>query len=118
MMMKILRIQRVLLTGVSGVVACLLLAQTVSAATVYNCSDSGMRCVAKLEVGSVGDQVKVLDEKAREVAKGRIVKRRGTYAILALTEVNKTIRKGYPVIVNVDSKSSAFEWAANFSNRD
>jgi hypothetical protein len=110
--------KEIFVVGVSSLGACLLLAQPASAATVYNCSNSGNRCVAKLEVGSVGDQVKVLDEKAREIAKGRIVKRKGSFAIISLTEVNQIIRKGYPVIVNVDSNSSPFEWAANFSNKE
>ncbi len=116
--MKMSEMKRIFPLEVGLVVVGFLLAQSAAAATVYNCSSKGTRCVAKVEVGSVGDQVKVLDEKAREVAKGRIIKRKGTFAIIGLTEPNKTIRRGYPIIVDIDSNSSSFEWAANFSNKD
>jgi hypothetical protein len=85
------------------------------AASVYNCSRSGRKCVAKVEDGIVGDRVKVLDEKARVVASGRIVKRKGTYAIISIVAKTKHIRKGYPVIVQVENRGSNFQWAASFS---
>ena len=100
------------------VLANLVLAASAEAASVYNCSSSGTKCVVKVEEGIVGDHVKVLDEKARVIASGRIVKRRGAYAVVAVSTTSQTIRKGYPVIVDVDSRDSNLQWAASFSNKD
>ena len=96
----------------------LLLAVQADAASVYNCSGSGHKCVVKVEEGIIGDRVKVLDEKARVVANGRIVKRRGSYAVVAVSHNTATIRKGYPVIVDVEGRDSNVQWAASFSNKD
>lgn len=96
----------------------LILAGGAEAATVYNCSASGAKCVVKVEEGVIGDHVKVLDEKARVIASGRIVKRRGTYAVVAVSNRMQTIRKGYPVIVDIDNRDSNLQWAASFSNKD
>jgi hypothetical protein len=93
-----------------------MLAGAVEAATVYSCAGNGERCVVKLEDGIVGDHVRILDEKARPIAAGRIVKRRGNFAVIAVTNATQTVRKGYPVIVNIDSRSSNLQWAASFSN--
>lgn len=101
-----------------AVTANLLLAGVAQAATVYNCSSSGQRCVVKVEEGIIGDHVKVLDEKARVIANGRIVKRRGAYAVVAVSNTSQTIRKGYPVIVDVESRDSNLQWAASFSNKE
>ena len=100
------------------VTANLLLASMAQAATVYNCSSSGQKCVVKVEEGIIGDRVKVLDEKARVIANGRIIKRRGAYAVVAVSNMSQVIRKGYPVIVDVDSRDSNFQWAASFSNKE
>lgn len=100
-------------------VACsLLLAQEAEAASVYNCSTSGQRCVVKVEEGIIGDHVKVLDEKARIIANGRILKRRGAYAVISVFNNSQTIRKGYPVIVDIENRDSNMQWAASFSNKD
>lgn len=96
----------------------LVLAGAAEAATVYNCANSGRKCVVKVEEGIVGDHVKVLDEKARVIAAGRIVKRRGSYAVIAVSNTSQTIRKGYPVIVDIENRSANLEWAASFSNKD
>ena len=88
------------------------------AASVYNCSASGHKCVVKVEEGIIGDHVKVLDEKARLIASGRIVKRRGAYAVVKISNTTQTIRKGYPVIVDVENRDSNLQWAASFSNKD
>lgn len=85
-------------------------------ASVYNCSVTSDKCVIKLEEGIIGDRVRVLDEKARVVASGRIIKRRGSYAVIALSDTNRTVRKGYPVIVDVENRASSLQWAASFSN--
>ncbi len=101
------------------IVSTFVLAATAEAATVYNCSSSGRKCVVKVEEGIIGDHVKVLDEKARVVAHGRIVKRKGTYAVVTITRKAKSIRKGYPVIVDIENRSNSnLQWAASFSKQD
>ena len=101
-----------------GMTTGLLLAGYCEAATVYSCAGNGERCVVRVEDGMVGDQVRILDEKARPIAAGRIVKRRGHFAVVSVTNATQTVRKGYPVIVNIDSRSSSLQWAASFSNQD
>lgn len=95
-----------------------MLAGVSEAASVYNCSASGQKCVVKVEEGIIGDRVKVMDEKARVIAVGRIVKRRGAYAVVNVANASQTIRKGYPVIVDVENRDSNMQWAASFSNKD
>lgn len=95
-----------------------MLAGHLEAATVYSCANSGERCVVRLEDGMVGDQVRILDEKARPIAAGRIIKRRGNFAVVSVTNASQTVHKGYPVIVNIDSRSSSLQWAASFTNQD
>jgi hypothetical protein len=109
---------RILLGATATVLGSFALAATVEAASVYNCSASGRKCVVKVEEGIIGDHVKVLDEKARVIASGRIVKRRGAYAVVAVSQTSETIRKGYPVIVDVENRSANLEWAASFSNKE
>lgn len=99
-----------------AVLGTFVLASAGEAASVYNCSSTGEKCVIKLEEGIIGDRVKVLDEKARMVAQGRIVKRRGSFAVIAVGSPARSIRKGYPVIVDVENRDSSFQWAASFSN--
>jgi len=94
------------------------LAASAEAASVYNCSANGEKCVVKVEEGIIGDRVKVLDEKARVIAYGRITKRRGAYAVVAIAETSQTIRKGYPVIVDVENLDSNMQWAASFSSKE
>src|SRR5689334_21382160 len=95
-----------------------MLAAAAEAASVYNCSASGQRCVVKVEEGIIGDRVKILDEKARVIAFGRITKRRGAYAVVSISQTSQTIRKGYPAIVDVENRDSNLQWAASFSNKD
>ena len=94
------------------------LASVSEAASVYNCSTGGTKCVVRVEEGIIGDRVKVMDEKARVIAIGRIVKRRGAYAVVTVSNATQTIRKGYPVIVDVENRDSNMQWAASFSNKD
>lgn len=94
------------------------LAVPAEAASVYNCSANSQRCVVKVEEGIIGDHVKVLDEKARLIASGRIIKRRGSYAVISISYNSQTIRKGYPVIVDIENRDSNVQWAASFSNKD
>jgi len=99
------------------------LAPRVEAATVYNCnpdtvttSAADTKCVIKLEEGSIGDRIRVLDEKARTVGEGRIIKRRGAYALVHVKEVTKSIRKGFPVIVISGARGSDLQWAASIAD--
>jgi hypothetical protein len=111
-------VRQFLLVAALGLAANFVLANTAEAASVYNCSASGHKCVVKLEEGIIGDYVKVLDEKARVIAAGRIVKRRGAYAVVTIKTTFQTIRKGYPVIVDVENRDSNLQWAASFSSKD
>ena len=99
-------------------VVALLLAGYSEAASVYSCTSSASRCVVKVEEGMVGDRISILDDKARPIASGRILKRRGVYAVVSVVDASQTVRKGYPVIVNIDSRSSSLQWAASFSGQD
>lgn len=94
------------------------LAMTAEAATVYKCAPGQSKCVVTLEEGIIGDHVRVLDEKARLVAYGRIVQRRGGYAVITVANANKEIRKGYPVIVSFQNRGSSLQWASSFTERD
>ena len=94
------------------------LATVSEAASVYNCSAGGEKCVVKVEEGIIGDRVKVMDEKARVIAVGRIIKRRGAYAVVNVSNSSQMIRKGYPVIVDVENRESNMQWAASFSNKE
>lgn len=107
-------------TGLAIVAASsFVLAASAEAASVYNCSASGRKCVVKVEEGIIGDHIKVLDEKARVIAHGRIVKRRGAYAVVSIGRKSKSIRKGYPVIVDIENRSNSnLQWAASFSKQD
>lgn len=90
-------------------------ASEVQAASVYNCSVQSQQCVVKVEDGIIGDRVKVLDERARVIALGRILKKKGDYALISVTQVSRHIRKGYPVIIDVDGRQSSAQWTAAFS---
>jgi hypothetical protein len=96
----------------------LMLASAANAASVYNCSAGGEKCVVKVEEGIIGDRVKVMDEKARVIAYGRITKRHGAYAVVSILQTTQTIRKGYPVIVDVENRDSNLQWAASFSGKE
>lgn len=117
-MLVVSTLQKKLLMAVAVLGLGLTVAEQSEAATVYSCSDSTKRCVIRLEEGIVGDRVQVLDEKAQQVAKGHILRRKGSYAIISLSSVSKNIRKGYPVIVNLENRNSNLQWAASFSDKD
>lgn len=84
-------------------------------ATVYNCTTQGHQCVVKVEEGIIGDKVRFLDDKAMVIAAGRIIKKRGNYALISVANAVKQIRKGYPVIVDLENRDSSVQWAASFS---
>lgn len=107
---------RAMITGLA--LAGFMLAGVSEAASVYSCSGNSERCIVRVEEGVVGDRVKILDEKARPIASGRIVKRRGNFAVVTVANATQAIRKGYPVIVNIDSRSSSLQWAASFTDQN
>lgn len=84
-------------------------------ATVYNCTTQGHQCVVKVESGIIGDRVRFLDDKAMVIASGRIIKKRGNYALVTVTNPVKHIRRGFPVIVDIENRGSSMQWAASFS---
>jgi hypothetical protein len=86
-------------------------------ATIYSCSDDQKRCVVKQFDGSVGHSVTVMDEKARVVAKGKVLRRKGNYAVVELSEIFREIRKAYPVMVDIEKEDSEFQWTASFPDR-
>lgn len=85
-------------------------------ASVFSCK--GDQCVAKIEDGIVGDRVRILDEKASVISEGQIIRKTGVYAILKVKDTKKTIRKGYPVIINMETRGSNSQYAASFSSKD
>jgi len=118
MFMSLEFLKKRVLQSVAGVLGLVFFSVAANGASVYNCSASGLRCVVKVEEGIIGDHIKVLNEKARVIATGRIIKRKGSYAVVAVKSPNQTIRKGYPVIVEVENRDSNLQWAASFSNKD
>lgn len=75
------------------------------AASIHKCSAKTRRCVIKLEAGIVGDKIQVLNERAHFVADGWILKRKGDYAIIGFKRVLRTVKRGYPVIVESKDQS-------------
>ena len=114
----VLKLRRFLLNLALVAGGTFMLAGAAEAASVYNCSANGEKCVVKVEEGIIGDRIKILDEKARVIAVGRITKRRGSYAVVAISQTSQTIRKGYPVIVDLENRDSNLQWAASFSSKD
>lgn len=101
-----------------AVLSLLLSANGAQAAAVHSCSKNGSKCIIKLQEGVVGDVVQVLDEKARIVGEGRIVKIKGTFGVIEVNPANSAIRRGYPVIVSVEKHESSLQWAATFSDEE
>jgi hypothetical protein len=62
------------------------------------------RCVIEVSGGHVGDVVEIKNPSNYIVASGKIVRTRGRYALVIVTEKSKEIRTGFPVTVrNNDS---------------
>jgi len=112
------RFPRFGLLAVLGGTALATLSSTANAASVFHCDRTGQKCIIKIEAGIIGDQVKILDEKARTIAKGRIIKldSKAPYAVVSVSNVTRMPRKGFPVIVEIDNRSSSLQWAASFSD--
>ena len=87
----------------------------VQAANVYNCTAQAHQCVVKVEEGIIGDHVRFLVDRARVIAFGRIIKRKGDYALISVSQATRHIRKGYPVIIDTEGRNSSMQWTAAFS---
>lgn len=101
-----------------GFLSAFCLSTAVEAASVLKCSQEKKQCVIRVEDGYVGNEVEVLDENAHIAAIGWIVKRQGSYAMIAFKEIKTAVRRGYPVIVKLGSKRGDLQWAASFSDKD
>lgn len=66
---------------------------------VVRCSNKTSRCVAKIPEGYRGQKIQVLDETARQAGSGVILKRRGDYVLIKVTQFSKKIRKNFPVVL-------------------
>jgi hypothetical protein len=86
----------------------------VSAASVTKCSAKTRRCIVSLDEGIVGDTVNVLNEKAQLVAVGWIIKRQGAYGVVSFKQILRSVKTGYPVIVNTTRSTSEYKWASAF----
>ncbi len=93
----------------------LMLSGSVQAASIQKCVAAERRCVIRLTEGVIGDSVNVLNEKAQLVATGWITKRKGAHAIISFKRVFKTVKRGYPVIVNIENRGKEVNWAAAFN---
>lgn len=102
-----------LILAIISTFAAVLLAAPLSAASVYKCSPSGKKCIIKLESAGIGDHVRVVDERSKIVAKGRIVRIRHQWGVIFLTETNKNIRPGYPVLVESVRSTGQGQWVYN-----
>ena len=69
---------------------------------IIYCSSKSFKCAVELKEGFKNDIVKILDEKAIPIAEARIVKKRGSYALVKLLKYSKTIKRNYPVVVHKD----------------
>ena len=81
------------------------------AGSVHSCSEqvrkvSGtaetkkvVRCVVELTHGGLGDYVEIKNEYNYLVAVGKIVNKKGRYAVIFLKEIYREVKSGYPVIL-------------------
>lgn len=88
----------------------------VQAASIQKCSAKSRRCLIRLDDGIVGDQVNVLNERAQVVAHGWIIKRKNDFAVISFKRVFKSVKRGYPVIVKIESRRKDVTWAGAFSD--
>ena len=81
------------------------------AGTVHSCSEQIKkvssdgdakkitRCVIELTHGGIGDVVEIKNEYNYVVAVGKIVNKKGRYAVVFLKEIYREVKSGYPVIL-------------------
>jgi hypothetical protein len=88
----------------------------VLAASVEKCSNKSRQCIVVGSHGLVGDNIKVLNEKGQVIATGWVVKRdeRRRQVVVSFRKVLRSIKKGYPVIV--ERSSFDLSWDTSFSN--
>jgi hypothetical protein len=94
-----------------GLVALFGMYAELNAASVQKCSRETKTCVIRLEEGLVGDRVSVLNDRAQPVAVGWIVKRDGTVGEIKFKEIYRDVRRGYPVIVDLENRGQNRELA-------
>lgn len=85
-------------------------------ANIERCSEITKKCIIKLDKGSIGNKVKILNERAHVVGEGKIIHKKGPFGIIYVTKIRQNIRKGYPVIVDIHNEYSNAHWAASFSD--
>ena len=85
-------------------------------ANIERCSEITKKCIIKLDKGSIGNKVKILNERAHLVGEGKIIHRQGPFGIIYVENIRQNIRKGYPVIVDIHNEYSNAHWAASFSD--
>ena len=88
------------------------LSSTAIGGAVYSCSPKQTKCVVKLDSGEKDYPIKIFDEKARLVAVGSIIKKKGTYGLVRISKLFKDIRKGYPVMVDIENEQSEAQWTS------
>lgn len=96
----------------------LLLSAAAYAGKIQTCRVDGSFCLAQVENGIIGDQVRILDEKASQVATGRIEKKNKSIALIRVQTKTKIPKRGYPVIVKVEKRLNTSQWAGAFSNME
>ena len=57
------------------------------------------RCVLDLTHGAIGDYVEIKNEYNYVVAVGKIVNKKGHYAVVFLKEIFREVKSGYPVVL-------------------
>jgi hypothetical protein len=82
------------------------------ASSILSCQLNQKQCIAKLTLARPGNQVKIMDGKARLAARGEIVGRTGAYGTIKIIESYQEISKGYPVIVELENEASPSHWTA------
>lgn len=75
----------------------ILLPRATAQNSVERCSNKSNRCVVKMNEGYRGQKINVLDETARKIGSGIILKRRGEYVLIKITNFTKKIRKNFVV---------------------
>ena len=71
------------------------------------------RCIVEISGGRLGDVVEIKNQYNYIVATGKIVKTRGRYALVIVTDITREIKTGYPVIVR--NNDSIDYWTATKS---
>ena len=92
------------------------------AGKIQTCRADGSYCLAQVENGIVGDQVRILDERASQVASGQIEKKNSTVVLIRVQTKTKIPKRGYPVLVTMTKKLKITprktQWASAFSNAE